>query len=126
MLRPAIDAAVQVVVSEVPVVVGVDRFTAAPAGDVAGLDERPVLFAQRPVVDAVSALGGGAASAPLLTPAFGTTTGPVLSQRPGRAWCLIHTDAWSVKAHNLILFGHVIIVLIPRVDHPVDRVDTAG
>lgn len=59
MLGSSVDAAVVVIVSEVPLVCGLDLLAASPAVDLAGGDEWPVVVTELFVSGAVAALGCG-------------------------------------------------------------------
>jgi len=69
MLGPAVHAAIAVIVPKIPSVTGLDRLTTAPADDVAGFDQGLIGGTQRPMIGAVAALAGGAAAAPVGSPA---------------------------------------------------------
>jgi hypothetical protein len=84
MLGAAVHAAIAVIVPKIPSVTRSDQLTTAPAAHVAGLDERPVLFTQRPMIGPVSAFGGGATTTPVDPPAVGTPTAPMISETMGR------------------------------------------
>lgn len=94
MLGSAVPAAVVVVVSEVPLLLGQDGSAAAPAGDGAGFDGWPPCLAGCLVCGTVSALGCGASC--LLCDAS------VL-------WAFdVDLDAWTAgcAAHALACAGH--------------------
>jgi len=96
MLRPAVHAAVQVVMTEIPGVAGLDQLTAAPAHHAPGCDDRRPLLAQAFMVGAVAALGGGAAGTPVLTTTIFAPPRLMSCERSGGASRLVHANTRSL------------------------------
>jgi hypothetical protein len=95
MLGPAVHVAVVVIVTQVPCFAGLDQLTAAPACHGAGLNSRPVVFAQCPVGGAVAAVGGAATAAPVDPPAVRAPTRSVVGDRAGWARPAVTAEAWA-------------------------------
>jgi hypothetical protein len=104
MLRAAILAPVKIVMTKIPVHARLDQFTAARAGDIAGLDQWPPLCTQVLMVCTVTPFRGARLGSPVPKAALLATAAAMACQRPCRAPSAA-ADAGLVEGHVLSLSG---------------------